>query len=165
MATLLRLLLTTFAVLLLEGTVGARVTIAGMRPDLSLAWVVYAGLLGGRRRGVAIGLLVGLLRGCLDPQWFGLEGILLSGVGFAAGSISGGLNRSHPVVPATLIFFLLLAHDLARALFVTGGAFGEALGQWARYSIGTALYTALLVPLAVALLPLCLPARGRRGLS
>jgi rod shape-determining protein MreD len=152
-------------VLLLEGTVGARITVAGLRPDLSFAWVVYAGLLGGRRRGVGVGLLVGLLRGCMDPEWLGLEAVLLSLVGFATGGVSPGINRSHPLVPAVSIFLLLLAHDLIRAWVVTGGAAGDALSQWLRFAPGTALYTALLVPLAVALLPYCLPRRGRRGVS
>lgn len=165
MATLLRVLLTTFAVFLLEGTVAARLAVAGMRPDLSLAWVVYAGLLGGRRRGVLVGLLVGLLHGCLDPEWMGLEAALLAVVGFAAGSTSAGVNRSHPLVPAMLILVLLLGHDLVRAFVVAGGDAGAALAQWARFSLGTALYTALLVPLAVALLPLGVRPRGRRGVS
>ena len=165
MASLLRVLITTFAVLLLQGTVASRISIAGMHPDLALAWVVYAGLFGGRRRGVLVGLLVGLLRGCMDPEWLGLEGALLSLVGFVAGSTSSGVNRSHPLVPAVLICLLLLAHDLVRAFVVVGGSPGDALAQWVRYSLGTALYTALLVPPVVAFLPWCLPHRGRRVLS
>jgi hypothetical protein len=91
--------------------------------------------------------------------------LLLAAVGFAAGGTAAGVNRSHPLVPAALMFLLLLAHDLVRGLVVTGGAVGDAFSQWARFSLGTALYTALLVPAAVALLPLGARPRGRRGVS
>jgi rod shape-determining protein MreD len=161
----LRYLAATFGVLLLEGTIVRRMAIGGARPDMRLAHVVYAGLAGGGRGGVTIGLLIGLLRDCADPERFGLEALLMSLVGFAAGSTSPVVNRTHPLVQALLIFALLLGHDLARALAVTGFAPGEALGLWLRASPATAAYTAIIAPLAAALLPRLWAGRRGRALS
>jgi len=161
----LRYVAATFGVLLLEGTIVRRVAIAGARPDLLLALVVYAGLAGGGRGGVAIGLLIGLLRDCADPERFGLEVLLMSLVGFAAGSTSPVVNRTHPLVQALLIVFLLLGHDLARALAVTSFAPAEALGLWLRASPPAALYTAIIASLAAALLPHLWAGGHGRGFS
>ncbi len=162
---ILRDLAITLAVLLLEGTVGSRIAWRGVRPDFALAWVVYAGLFGGPRRGTLIGLLVGLLHGCTDPEWLGLESLLLSLVGFAAGCTSPVANRSHPIVQGTMIVMLLLMHDLVRAFVITSASVGDALLLWVQRSPATALYTVLVVPAAVAMLPRLFQRRRTRGLS
>jgi len=148
-----RYLIAIFVAFLLEGAVASRMAIHGMHPDLTLALVVYAGLFRGRPMGVAVGFLVGLLRGCLEPEWFGLEALLLPWVAFAAGSISTVLNRAHPGLQGFMIGLLILAHDLARALIVSAAVPGDALTLWLSASPGTALYTALVVPPAMLWLP------------
>lgn len=149
----LRYLLLAFGLLLFEGTVLSRLALAGVSPDLALALTVYAGLFGGGRGGVAIGFLLGLVRGCADPAWLGLESLLLAAVGFAAATTSGMINRGSPWVQALLIALLLLAHDLVRALVLRGFAPWPALLDWLGSSPIAALYTAILAPLAVALIP------------
>ncbi len=159
-----RYLVAIFCVLLLDGTVGVRMAIAGIRPDFALALVVYAGLYHGRPVGVGVGFLVGLLRGCAEPEWFGLEALLLPWVGFAAGSTSALLNRAHPYLQAFLIGLLLMAHDLVRALIVTAVIPADALSLWASSSPATAVYTAVVVPLAVLWLPQLFLGRRARAL-
>lgn len=152
-----------FLVLLLDATVFSRLAIAGIRPDLSFALVVIAGFGGNRRGGVLIGFLVGLLRGCADPAHFGLEALLLSLAGFAAGTTSPTINRAHPVMQGAVIALLLLAHDFLRALAVTSFALGEALLLWLRYAPGSALYTALVVAIGMMALPRFWPTGERRA--
>ncbi|MBM3317894.1 MAG: rod shape-determining protein MreD [Candidatus Eisenbacteria bacterium] len=159
-----RYLVAIFAAFLLEGAVASRLAVGGAHPDLGLALVVYAGLFHGRPLGVGVGFLVGLLRGCLEPEWFGLEALLLPWVGFAAGSTSNVLNRSHPILQGILIAALLLLHDLARAGVLAGASPAGALALWVSEAPGTALYTALVVPPAVLWLPRLLAGRGGRAL-
>jgi rod shape-determining protein MreD len=161
----LRYLLLAFGALLLEGTLFGRLAVGGARPDLALAVTVYAGLFGRGRGGVIIGFLLGLLRGWADPAWLGLETLLLAATGFAAALTSAMVNRASPWVQALLILLLVLAHDLVRALVLHGFAPGAALIAWAGSSPLTALYTALLVPLGVALLPRLWERREVRELS
>jgi rod shape-determining protein MreD len=139
-------------VALLDSAVMPRVAIAGIRPDLGLALVAYAGLFGGPRAGLLLGFLMGAVRGGLDPQWFGLEALLLSLVGFTAGFTSPKVNRAHLVVQGVLLGGLLLAHDLVRALVVSAPRFEHALGLWASVSLATALYTAAVVPIGQTVL-------------
>jgi len=157
----LRYILASFVVLLLEGTVVNRIAVGGARPDLGLALVVYAGLFHRVRGGVLVGLLIGLLRGCAEPEWMGLEALLLSLVGFVAGVASTTVNRGHPLVQALLLALLLGAHDLVRAFVVTSASLPRALGFWWHSAPPAAVYTAFLAPLAVWLLPRLWPGRSR----
>lgn len=158
-----RYLIAIFAAFLLEGAVASRIAIRGVHPDLTLALAVYAGLYRGRPMGVAIGFLIGLLRGCLEPEWFGVEALLLPWVAFAAGSTSTVLNRSHPGFQGVLLALLILAHDLARAFIVCSAVPGDAFALWLSAAPGTALYTALVVPAAVFWLPRALGWRPGRA--
>lgn len=161
----LQYLVLIFITLLLESTVGVRLTLFGIRPDFSLALVVFAGLSGGGRGGVIIGFVVGLVRGCADPAWFGLDALLLSLVGFAAGSTSPMVNREHPFVQAGLIALLLLGHDLLRILITHADALLTGLLLWLKISPLAALYTGVLVSAAVAILPRIIMGRSHRAVS
>jgi len=130
-----------------------------------MALVVYAGLSGGSTKGSLIGFFVGLLRGCAEPQWLGLESLLLSVVGFGAGATSPMVNRSHPFVQAILIALMLLAHDLIRVVVVMQDSFLRALWFWICYSPAAALLTAILVPAAVAILPRLFGQERKRAIS
>ncbi len=161
----LRYLLLIFAVVLLESTVAQRLALGPVRPDFALALVVFAGLFGGGRGGVIVGFVVGLLRGCAEPHWLGLEALLLCLVGFAAGSTSPMVNREHPVMQAMLIGLLLLAHDLVRVLVAGTDGLWRSLLVWLSVSPAAAIYTALLVPLAVLIFPRLLGRGKTRALS
>ncbi len=161
----LRYLVLTFVVLLLDATLVHRLAIGSVRPDLGLALVVYAGLAGGGRGGTLFGFLVGLVRGCAQPEWLGVDALLFSLVGFGAAYTSPMVNREHPLVQAGLIALLLMGHDLLRALIVTSASLPRTLLLWLSVSPAAALYTGLLVPLAVALLPRVLMGDSRRALS
>lgn len=151
-------------VVFMEATLGQRFSIGGIRPDFALALVIYAGLSGGGARGCVVGFVVGLLRGCSQPVWLGLDALLLSLVGFVAASTSPMVNRSHPFVQAILIGLNLLLYDLIRDL-VVAESIPRALLIWVTSAPLSALYTALLIPTAVALLPRILIREKSRGLS
>jgi len=160
-----RYLLLSFLALLLDATVARRLAIGSIRPDFGLAIVVYAGLLGGCRAGIAFGLLIGLIRGCLEPDWLGLTPLLLGLVGFAAACTSAMVNRKHPLTQGGLIAMLLLGHDLLRAVVVSSGDIVEALTLWFRAAPASALLTAVLVPAAATFLPAILLGDSRRAFS
>jgi rod shape-determining protein MreD len=160
-----RYLLLTFLALLLDATVARRIAIGPVRPDFGLALVVYAGLLGGCRAGILFGFLIGLIRGCAQPDWLGFDPLLLSLVGFAAACTSSMVNRKHPLTQGSLIAVLLLGHDLLRAVVVSSGDVLGALALWIRVAPASAILTAVLVPAAVAFLPPVLLGDSRRAFS
>ncbi|MFH1143555.1 MAG: rod shape-determining protein MreD [Candidatus Eisenbacteria bacterium] len=161
----LHYLVASFMVVLIEGTVFARLAVAGMRPDLSLALVVSSGFTGSARGGVIIGFLLGLIRDAADPERFGLEMLLFSLVGFAAGCTSAMFNRAHPIMRGAMIALLTLAHDLLRFLAVSSFSVPDALLLWLRFSPGSALYTALVAVAAMMALPRLWPMGERRAIS
>jgi len=158
-----RFLVASFFALLLEGTVFARLAIAGIRPDLTLALAVTAGFIGSRRGGVIVGFWIGLLRDASDPEHFGVEMLLCSLVGFAAGSMSSMLNRAHPIMQGAVIALLVVAHGFVRAFIVSAFSPVDALMLWLRFSPGAALYTALVAAAAMMALPRLWPLKERRA--
>lgn len=160
-----RFLLLSLVALLLDATVARRLALGPMRPDFGLAVVVYAGLGGGCRAGLFFGFLIGLVRGCAQPDWLGFDPLLLALVGFAAACTSPRANRKHPLTQGGLIALLLLAHDLLRSLVVSSGDIGGALAVWLRASPGSAVLTAVLVPAALIYLPPVLLGDSRRAFS
>ncbi len=158
-----RYLLLTFLAFLLDATVAHRLALGPVRPDFGLAVAVYAGLLGGCRTGIGFGFLIGLVRGCVQPDWLGLDPLLLALVGFAAACTSPKVNRKHPLTQGGLIVLLLLAHDLLRALVVSAGDIGAALVLWLRQAPASAVLTAALVTAAATYLPPVLLGGSRRA--
>jgi rod shape-determining protein MreD len=157
-----RYLLLTFLALLLDATVAQRLALGPVRPDFGLAVAVYAGLLGGCRAGIVFGFLIGLVRGCAQPDWLGFDPLLLALVGFGAACTSAKVNRKHPLTQGGLIALLLLGHDLLHALVVSAGDVGGALVLWLRGAPASAVLTAVLVTAAANYLPPVLLGGSRR---
>ena len=148
----------------MEATLGQRFSVNGIRPDFGLALVVYAGLSAGGARGVLVGFVVGLLRGLTQPVFLGLDALLLALVGFGAATTSPMVNRSHPFVQGILIGVNLLLYDLIRDL-VVAETIARAILVWVSTAPFSAIYTGLLIPAAVAILPRFLIKEKKRGIS
>ena len=86
-------------------------------------------------------------------------------VGFAAACTSPMVNREHPLVQGGLIAAMILVHDLIRFLVLSGASLSRALPLWVSISPGSAAYSGLLIPLAVAILPQILVRGDRRAVS
>ncbi len=160
-----RYLLLTFVALLLDATVARQLAIGPIRIDFGLATVVYAGLFGGCRAGIVFGSLMGLVRGCADPDWLGVALLLMCLVGFAAACTSSMVNRKHPFTQGGLIAVLLLGHDLLRAAAVSSGDVVGGLAMWLRAAPASAVLTAVIVPAAATFLPPVLLGDARRAFS
>lgn len=72
----------------LQGTLGAWLTVAGAHPDLMLALVVVASLTGGSSRGAIIGFALGLLSDLFLDTPFGLSALTDVLVGYGVGMLS-----------------------------------------------------------------------------
>jgi rod shape-determining protein MreD len=84
--------------------------------DLPLLALLYFGL---SRRNPATGLLmgtfIGLMQDGLSHQPIGMYGIVKTGVGFLASSLSGRIDTEHPIVRWVMGALLYLFHQLAYA--------------------------------------------------
>jgi len=146
----LRDALVLLVVLILQATVVHRIEIAGVRPDLLVAFVVYFGWMRGPIPGVIGGFTVGLLQDIDAPGPLGLNALAKTVVGFIVAKAGFRVHRSN--VGVRFVFFLtaMLVHDLIYFGFYTSGDVGGLVRQFVFVALPSALYTTVLVVLLLA---------------
>ncbi len=138
----------TYLLAVVQVTVGAKLAIGGVAPDLLFVWTVCLGLLSGPRVGTLTGFGCGLLEGALHQTMIGALAIGKAVSGCGAGLIAARLFRENWLVPA-LSAALLTAVNEVLVLLLSGGG---AQGSFARTLLGRALYHALLAPIVFYLI-------------
>ncbi|MGH9087511.1 MAG: rod shape-determining protein MreD [Acidimicrobiales bacterium] len=120
---LVRILVLTALVLLVQWTVGLDIRIAGVHPDVMILLPVAAGMASGPAEGAVVGFVAGMAADLLLPTPFGLSALVWSLVGFGVGATTGELTRQvwwfRPAVA-------LVASAVAVMLYAV---FGAVLGQ------------------------------------
>jgi rod shape-determining protein MreD len=132
-------------VLILQATVVHRIAIAGVRPDLLVAFVVYFGWMRGPIPGVVGGFSVGLIQDLDAPGPLGLNALAKTVVGFLVAKAGFRVHRSNLGVRFFFFLFAMLVHDLIYFLIYTGGDLSAFLRQFLFVAVPSALYTAVLV--------------------
>ena len=147
----------TYALAVIQTTIGSRLAMAGATPDLLLLWTVCVGLLSGPRAGMLVGFACGGLEGSLLQTLLGPLAISKGLSGFGAGIISTKLFRENWLVPAIAAALLTLGND---AVFLALSS-AKPGGVEAARMIGLRMaYHAVLAPLAFAAV-----SRGRRAIA
>jgi len=137
-------------VLILQATLAHRIAIAGVRPDLLVAFVVYFAWMRGPVSGVVGGFTVGLLQDLDAPGPLGLNALAKTVVGFIVAKAGFRVHRSN--VGVRFFFFLvaMLVHDVIYFGAYTGGEFGAFVRQFVFVAIPSALYTTVVVLLLLS---------------
>jgi rod shape-determining protein MreD len=138
-------------VLILQATVVYRMEIAGIRPDLLVAFVVYLGWMRGPIAGTAGGFIVGLIQDLDAPGPLGLNALSKSLVGFLVAKAGFRVHRSNLGVRFAFFFMAMLVHDVVYFAVSTAGDFGKFFVQMFAVALPSALYTAAIV-LAILML-------------
>ena len=128
-------------VLALQATLLYRMEVAGVRPDLLVAWVVYFGWMRGPIPGTLGGFGVGLVQDLDAPGPLGLNAFAKTVVGFLVAKSGARLDRSSTGVRFVFFFAALIVHDLIYYAVATGGDGGEFVKQMFLRAVPTALYT------------------------
>jgi rod shape-determining protein MreD len=146
----LRHALVLLSVLILQATLVNRISIAGVRPDLLVAFVVYFAWMRGPVSGVAAGFSVGLLQDLDAPGPLGLNALAKTVVGFLVAKAGFRVHRAN--VGVRFFFFLsaMLVHDVIYFGVYTAGEFGAFVRQFLFVAIPSALYTTVLVLLLLS---------------
>jgi len=138
-------------VLILQATVVFRMEIAGIRPDLLVAFVVYLGWMRGPIAGTSGGFIVGLLQDLDAPGPLGLNALSKSLVGFLVAKAGFRVHRSNLGVRFAFFFVAMLVHDIVYFAFATSGDLGKFFFQMIRVALPSAVYTAAIVLLILTL--------------
>lgn len=85
--------------LVLESTLLEQFNIFGVTADLVMVWVVLLTLLWGRRRGVAVGLIFGLVEDVFFARYIGANALAKIAVAFFVGSFEGKIYKENIIVP------------------------------------------------------------------
>ena len=150
-------IIVTYVLAVVQATIGSRLAVAGVAPDLLLVWTVCVGLLSGPRAGMIAGFACGFLEGSLLQRMIGALAVGKGVSGLAAGLISTRMLREHWLVPAISAAVLTLANEM---VFL---ALSDRSGGWG-YS-GRALGLRVLYHAALAPIMFAVVARGRQTLS
>jgi len=138
-------------VLILQATVVFRMEIAGIRPDLLVAFVVYLGWRRGPVAGTAGGFIVGLIQDLDAPGPLGLNALSKSLVGFLVAKAGFRVHRSNLGVRFAFFFVAMLVHDVVYFAVSTSGDLGKFFAQMFFVALPSALYTTAIVLLILTL--------------
>ncbi len=106
------LMLTVFALLLLQATVLPQLFSPLLRPDLLLIFTVSYGLLFGRENAVGIGFFAGLLQDLTSGSLFGIHTLSKMIIGYLAGSAEQKVFKEHIFLPMAAMFIASLLNSL-----------------------------------------------------
>ena len=146
----------TFVLAVLQTTLGSRLAVGGVSPDLLFVWTVCIGLSSGGRAGALVGFGCGVLQGSLEQRLIGALAIskLLSGYG--AGLLATKMFKENWLVPVVAAALLTVLNEGVRLLLSPSPGWLHA-----DRILGTKIvYHALLSPFAYVLLT-----RARRLLT
>jgi len=148
----IRLVVGIWAALVFRLTVGPKLAIAGVQPDLLAAYVFYLTLARGARTGIIAGFVLGLLVDVDRPEGVGLTSLVWSTMAYLTAIISDAVESSDAIVAAAVLFVVMLAGETIRSILIAGLEPGRIGLIWIRWVLPTALYTAIAAPLlAVAI--------------
>jgi rod shape-determining protein MreD len=137
----------SYLLVVLQTTIGGRLALAGVAPDLLLVWVICIGLLGGPRIGMVAGFACGALEGSLLQSLIGPLAISKGIAGLGAGIISAGMSRDHRLVPPLAAALLTL---VAEAAFLELSGLSGGWAHAARVIGVRTIYHAVLSAIAFA---------------
>lgn len=147
----IRDLFVLLVVLVLQATLLYRIEIAGIRPDLLVAFVVYIAWMRGPVAGTLVGFAVGLLQDLDAPGPLGLNAFAKSLVAFLVAKAGFRVHRSNLGVRFAFFFLAMLAHDIVYFGVATHGEPRAFLTQMLTIALPSALYTTVVVLLLLTI--------------
>lgn len=131
--------------LVLQASLLPRLAIAGIQPDLLVAFVVYFGWMRGPIAGALGGFSIGLFQDLDAPGPLGLNALAKTVVGFLVAKAGFRVHRTNVGVRFAFFFLALIAHDLLYFGITTAQEPLELIRGILFVAVPSALYTAALV--------------------
>lgn len=135
--------------LLLQSTLFGELTLLGVRPELVYLVTILFALLEGPGEGAIVGFFGGLLQDFLLNEPKGITALTLTVLGYAIGSARQFITSPSPLLPTVLVALGTAAgvafHSVVSFLL---GAFPHPIGFTAKVILLTAVYGAVLTPIA-----------------
>jgi rod shape-determining protein MreD len=153
---LLAAIVVTYVLAVVQSTVGGRLALWGVSPDLLLVWTISVGLPGGALAGTLTGWGAGLLEGSLQQAWLAPCAISKAVGGLVAGELGARMHKENWLVPAICAAVITFVNEVVFLLLSR-----TAFSAHAAKVVGVRVcYHAVLAPFGVAAV-----LRGRRALA
>jgi len=138
----------TFLLAVFQATLGTRLALGGISPDLLFVWSVSIGLIAGPHAGAPTGFGSGILEGALRQSLIAGLAIGKGLSGFAAGIFASKMFRENWIVSALSAALLTLINEGISLAFA-------GTDEWERVPTlvgGRMLYHAVLTPIVFAII-------------
>lgn len=140
--------------LILQSTVFSHLTVAGVKPDLVLVFVVFYALLYGPSEGALMGLVGGLLQDLLFGQDLGMNTLAKLVVGYVFGVLEKKIYKDNILIPMVALFFGTLLNEtilyflrfFSFLMRPTDGSVGNYFLALKSVMLSVAIYNACLAP-------------------
>lgn len=97
--------------LILQSTVFSHLTVAGVKPDLVLVFLIFYALLHGPLEGALMGLVGGLLQDLLFGQYLGMNTLAKLVVGYIFGVLEKKIYKENVLIPMVAVFLGTLLNE------------------------------------------------------
>jgi rod shape-determining protein MreD len=151
---IVRIFFVALVVLLVQVTAIHRIGVAGCTPDLMVILIVSLVLDRGPVLAVIIGFLIGFLQDLGNASFLGMNALAKSILAYGVSRVGGGLLPEHALYKGFIIFAACLVNDIVVLPIATSFSVGDMFVSFFRYSLLSALYSALLGVVIYALLEL-----------
>ena len=117
------------------------IAIADVRPDLVVLILLFIALHAGTFKATILGFLIGFVQDLSVPESLGLNAFVNSLVAFGAGWLRLHIAGDNLQVQLVAVFGAALLHNLLFCILDSAVPWSQVLFYWARYGIGSAVYT------------------------
>ena len=158
---IVRIIFMALIVFVIQVTAIHRIGVAGCTPDLMVILLVSLELERGPVLAVIIGFFLGFLQDLGNASFLGMNVLAKSILAYGVSRLGGGLLPENVLYKGFIIFAACLVNDIVVLPIATSFSFGDMFVSFFRFSILSALYSALLGVVIHALAGL-LPRRAVR---
>jgi rod shape-determining protein MreD len=162
MTYFLRIVLVAFIIFVLQVTVVHEMKVAGSSPDLIMVLLVVIVMDRKPIAGIVAGFLLGFLQDLGNASFLGMNALAKSVVGYGIAKYGSDYLPDNVIFRGLLVLLACLINDVITLNVSTYFDPGEVIVQFFRYSILSAVYTALLAVLLLKLIDV-LPRRMVRS--
>jgi len=159
---LLRIMLASFIVFVLQVTLVHSVTVAGASPDLLMIMLVVLVIDRDPITGIIAGFLLGFLQDLGNASFLGMNALAKAIVGYGIAKYGREFLPDNILFRGLLVFAACLINDIITLHIATSFDSVEVIVAFFRYSILSAVYTALLAVLVMQIIDI-LPRRMVRS--
>jgi rod shape-determining protein MreD len=151
---IVRIFFVALVVFLIQVTAIHRIGVAGCTPDLMVILLVSLALERGPVLAVVIGFLLGFLQDLGNASFLGMNALAKSILAYGVSRIGGGLLPENALYKGFIIFAACLVNDIVVLPVATSFSLGDMFVSFFRFSLLSALYSALIGVVIYALLEL-----------